>query len=84
MHNIPVSASELKRNAARILNEVYFGRKIAIIERHGKAIAKLIPFETDNTKPKNTTSILDKYFGALPDFPNVVEQRSFRKRSIKL
>lgn len=32
-------------------------------------------------KNKDICSILDKYFGALPDFPDVAKKRTFRKRS---
>ena len=78
-----VSSSELKNNVAEILNSVYFGRKIAVIKRYGKIVAKIVPADKEE-KVKNTSSLLDKYFGILPDFPDISRARTFRKRKIKL
>ena len=81
MHIVNISATTLKNNVSNILNDVYFNKKTAVIKRYGEIIAKIVPVDKEN---RNVRSILDKYFGALPDFPDVVKKRSFRKRSIKL
>lgn len=81
MNIFNVSASELKKNAANVLNDVYFEKKTAVISRYGRIIANIIPVDK---KSKDMRSVLDKYFGALPDFLDVVKERSFRKRDIKL
>lgn len=81
MHIVNISASELKNNVSNILNDVYFNKKTAVIKRYGEIIAKIVPVDKTSI---DTRSILDKYFGALPDFPNVSKERNFRKRSIKL
>lgn len=81
MHILNVSASELKNNVSNILNDVYFNKKTAVIKRYGEIIAKIVPVDKEN---KDMRSILDKYFGALPDFPDTSKGRNFKKRSIKL
>lgn len=81
MHIVNISASELKKNVSDVLNDVYFDKKTAVIKRYGKIIAKIVPVDKAS---ENTGSILDKYFGSLPNFPDVVKERSFQKRSIKL
>ena len=80
---IRISASKLKNNAAEVLNTVYFGKKTAVVERYGKIIAKIVPVDKKE-KTKNTASLLNKYFGSLPDFPDVSRTRVFRKRNIDL
>lgn len=72
-----VSATELKNRVADILNDVAFKGSTAIIERHGKVIAKLVP-------AGNLDRVLDKYFGALPDFPDVTKFRKSRKKKLVL
>lgn len=72
-----VSATELKNKVSDVLNEVAFKGNTAIIERHGKIIAKLVP-------PSNLDNVLNKYFGALPDFPDVTKSRRSRKRKFTL
>lgn len=81
MHIINISATTLKNNVSNILNDVYFNKKTAIIKRYGEAIAKIVPVDNEN---KDIGSILDKYFGALPDFPDISKERTFRKRNIGL
>lgn len=79
-----ISSSELKRNVADILNDVYFGKKTAIIKRHGRIVAKIIPDDGKVENTKSIPSLLNKYFGILPDLPNASKERNFRKRNIKL
>ena len=83
MDIVHVSASELKKNVAEILNSVYFDNKIALIKRYGKAVAKIVPVDKKD-KGENSSFLLNKYFGVLPDFPDVSKERTFRKRSVKL
>ena len=78
-----VSATELKNNVAEILNDVYFNGKITVIERYGKPIAEIVPAEKKNAS-LTTEKILDKYFGALPDFPDVTKFRRSRKKKLTL
>lgn len=81
MNTLNISSSDLKKNVSEILNDVYFDKKTVVIKRYGRIIAKIVPVDKEN---KDIRSILDKYFGALPDFPDVTKERSFKKRSIKL
>ncbi|OGK15077.1 hypothetical protein A2690_02270 [Candidatus Roizmanbacteria bacterium RIFCSPHIGHO2_01_FULL_39_12b] len=81
MHIVNVSASELKNNVSNVLNDVYFNKKTAVIKRYGEIIAKIVPVDKES---KSTRSILNKYFGALPDFPDISKERTFRKRDIGL
>ncbi len=84
MQNITISATELKKNASAILNDVAYGGKIAIIERHGKPLVKIISIEEAEKKTRDIKVLLDKYYGAAPDFPNVTKMRHFRKRNVRL
>ncbi len=72
MHIVNVSASELKNNVSNILNDVYFNKKTAVIKRYGEIIAKIVPIDKEN---KGIRSILDKYLGSLPDFPDVSKKK---------
>lgn len=81
MHIVNVSATTLKNNVSNILNDVYFNKKTAVIKRYGTIIAKIVPVDKEN---RNIGFTLDKYFGALPDFPDISKERTFRKRSIGL
>lgn len=84
MNNVYISSSELKKNVAEVLNSVYFGKKVAMIRRYGRIVAKIVPVDKEEVKDKKLSSVLDKYFGILPDFPDVAKERIFRKRGIKL
>lgn len=72
-----ISATELKNKVSEVLNEVAFKGNVAIIERYGKPIAKIVPTE-------NLDKVLNKYFGALPDFPDVTKFRRSRKKKLVL
>lgn len=72
-----ISATELKNKVSEILNDVAFKGNIAVIERYGKPIAKIVPAE-------NLDKVLNKYFGALPDFPDVTKFRRSRKKKLIL
>lgn len=72
-----ISATELKNKVSEVLNEVAFKGNIAVIERYGKPIARIVPAE-------NLDKVLNKYFGALPDFPDVTKFRRSRKKRLTL
>lgn len=72
-----ISATELKNRVSEVLNEVAFKGNITVIERYGKPIARIVPAE-------NLDKILNKYFGALPDFPDVTKFRRSRKKKLVL
>lgn len=74
-----ISATELKNRVSEILNEVAFKGNVAIIERYGKPIAKIVP-----TANLDLDKVLHKYFGALPDFPDVTKLRRSRKKKLVL
>lgn len=79
-----IDATTLKNNVAEILNSVYYEKKVAVVKKYGKKIAKIIPYPEENEAKKNTSSLLDKYYGALLDFPDVTSFRKSRKKSIAL
>lgn len=58
-----ISATELKRNTADIINEVAFGNKKILVLRHDEVVAEI-------TKPKNKVKdmeyIMKKYGGSMP------------------
>lgn len=63
MNTTTVNATDLKKNISEILNMVYYEKRVAIVERHGKPLVKIVPIIKE--------AHLDDYFGALPDFPKV-------------
>lgn len=80
-----ISATELKNRVSEVLNEVTFNGNVAVIERYGKPIAKIVPVEDSIKKGKEEIrKALDSTFGSLPDFPDVTKFRRSRKRSFKL
>ena len=83
MKIVRLSSTELKRNTAEILNLVAFGKVVAIIERYGEPLVKIMPVLSSEKKP-DLEGKLKKYFGAIPDFPSVSKLRYFRKRSLSL
>lgn len=84
MNTVIVSSTKLKNDISNILNDVCFGKKIAVIKRYGKVIAKIVPVIEEKKGVKDINALLDKYFGIAPDFPDVTEKRFFRKRSVGL
>lgn len=82
MKTIYLSATELKRNTAEILNSVAYAGDVVVIERFGEPVAKMTPvLERTRLSGKE---ILNKYFGAAPDFPDVTKLRRSRKKSLSL
>ena len=84
MDNYQISTTELKQRISEVINMVYFNRKTAIIKRHGKTVAKLVPPEDSTYRTKKVKKTLDDYFGILPDFPDVVKDRRSRKKTVHL
>lgn len=76
-----ISASELKNNVSEILNEVTFMGNVAVIERYGKPIAKIIPIDKSLNLAR-LKKALDESFGSIPDFPDVTKDRRSRRRKI--
>lgn len=79
-----ISATELKRKTAEIINMVYYEKKVAVIERFGKSLIKMTAIENTKEKKEGISVILDRYFGVLPDFPKVRKDRKFRKKNLAL
>ena len=84
MNTVYVSASELKRKAAEILNSVYYKKNITIVEKFGRPIVKIIPLDEKESSKSDITDKLKFYFGSLPDFPAVTKTRNFRRRITSL
>lgn len=83
MNTSYISATDLKKNISEVLSRVYYEKQITIVKRHDEPIVKMVPMEKTETK-KDIAAILDKYYGIMPDFPDVTKMRKFRKRTIKL
>ena len=70
MNIINVTTTGLKNNVSGIMNSVYFKRKTVLVKRYGKVLAKIIPIAIKKKKIDTT-----KYFGSIPDFPDVTNER---------
>lgn len=75
-----ISATELKSRLAEILNLVYYKREVAVVERYGRKLVKIVPCEENKIR----TRLTEDYFGALPDFPAVFKTRRFNRRNLSL
>lgn len=78
MNTFTVTATELRKNAADILNRVYYEKKVALVERAGKVIVRMHPAAL-SLIPASSRS-----FGAIPDFPDVIDDRRSKKRLLTL
>lgn len=78
MNTFTVTATDLRKNAADILNRVYYEKKIALVERAGRVIVRMHP-EAPSLVPASLRS-----FGAIPDFPDIINDRRSKKRFLKL
>lgn len=78
-----ISATKLKNNISYILNEIHFKGNVALIERYGKPIAKIVPIRNGETVTSLKKALHDSY-GILPDFPDVTRSRKSRKKTIGL
>lgn len=68
-----ITATEFRTKAADILNRVMYERKVIQIDRHGKAIAKIIPI--DDALATTLKERIMMSYGAIPDFPDVKKFR---------
>jgi len=75
-----VSATDLKNKIADVLNRVVYTGSETIVERHGKPIARIVPVEKKSEE--NIARVIDRYFGSLPDFPDVTKFRRSRRNKI--
>lgn len=78
-----VSASDLKNNTSEILSLVAYGGYDVFVEKYGNEIAKITPIKKVKTK-KNYENLLAKYYGSIPDFPEVYKFRNSRKKYVKI
>lgn len=76
-----ISATELKNKVSEVLNGVSFRGDVAVIERYGRPVAKIIPIDRE-LDLANLKKALDESFGSLPDFPDVTKDRRSRRRKI--
>ena len=78
MNTFTVTATDLRKNAADILNRVYYEKRTALVERAGRVIVRMVPEEP------LPSPLLIRSFGAAPDFPDVTKDRRSRKKFLKL
>lgn len=78
-----ISATKLKNNISYILNEIYFKGDVALIERYGRPIAKIVPIK-DGETVTNLKKALYDFYGILPDFPDITKSRKSRKNTVGL
>ena len=74
MNTFTVTATDLRQNAADILNRVYYEKKIALVERAGKVIVRIHP-EIIDTPKESFLGVLNRYAGPIPDLPDVKKFR---------
>lgn len=79
-----VTATYLKNKAADVLNRVIYTKSETIIEKHGKPIAVISPFNKRESDKVNVKKVIDDTFGAIPDFPDVVRERRSGRSFFKL
>lgn len=79
-----ISATELKRKTAEVINMVYYENKEVVVGRFGRALVKITPIKKKEETKKDTNIIANKYFGILPDYPKVTAMRKFRKVDLEL
>lgn len=78
-----ISATELKKNISDVLNRTYYKGEETVIKRHNEVIAKIIPVAKEKN-PADKKALLKKYFGIIPDFPDITRMRYFRKKRIDI
>ena len=81
MNTFTVTATEFKNNSADIINRVYYEKKTALIERHGKIMARLTPEEP---KKETFNEIWNRYAGSIPGIPDVKKFRTSNSHRFKL
>ncbi len=86
-----VDATVARRQLGTLLDEVYYKGESIIIERKGKALAKIVPLETkEDTSENNLTPIQKKLLNELTSLPAIEIQeeptdilRNLRKKKAK-
>lgn len=78
-----LSSTELKRRTAEVLNLVAYGEVMAIIERYGEPLVKITPIPSPKIEI-DWEKKLRRYFGIIPNFPEISKARYFRRRNLKL
>ncbi len=79
MNTFTVSATDLRKNAADILNRVFYEKKIALVERAGKVIVRINP-EVSDVPKESFLDVWNRYAGSMPDFPDVKKFRRNKRR----
>lgn len=79
MNTFTVTATELRKNAADILNRVYYEKRIALVERAGRVIVRMTPTEPDGAK-ESFADVWKRFGGVMPDFPDVKKFRRNKRR----
>lgn len=83
MDTFNLTATELKRRTAEVINEILYARREAIIERYGRPVARIVPV-IKLEAVKSRTAAMKKYFGSIKNFPTVSKLRYFRRRRLVL
>lgn len=83
MNLLRLTATELKRNTAEVINAVVYAEKEAIIERYGYPVVRIVPIIKISNK-LGKEKLLKKYFGVIKNFPNLKSLRKFTRRSVDL
>lgn len=76
-----ISSTKLKSKLSEVLNGVTFKGNVTIIERYGKPVAKIVPVNTGSKE--SISEVIDRYFGVLPDFPEVTKFRRSGRRKVQ-
>lgn len=79
MANKKVTATELKRDTSKILNEVIYTSKPIDVYKYGEMVASITPVKGviryAETKKEKLLRLRDKYAGSMPNFPDVTKDR---------
>ena len=81
---IIVSATQLKRQVAEIINLVYYQKKEVVVQRFGKPVVRIVPEGKDKKEKVRIEDKLKKFFGTAKDLPEPRSTRRLRKRLITL
>jgi DUF917 family protein len=82
MSTLTISATKLKNDTANVINQVIYNDVIAIVSKYGKPLVKIEKIENTEADASNIQEILDTFYGAAIDFPDVTKKRYFRDKKI--